>query len=33
VHLGREFGGMHHFGLLNHPDVWAAIRGLLRPET
>jgi len=33
VHLGRGFGGMHHFDLLNHPDVWAAIRGLLRPET
>ncbi len=31
VHLGRGFGGMHHFDLLNHPDVWAAIRGLLRP--
>ena len=25
VHLGRGFGGMHHFDLLNHPDVWAAI--------
>jgi pimeloyl-ACP methyl ester carboxylesterase len=33
VHLGRGFGGMHHFDLLNHPDVWAAFRGLLRPET
>ena len=33
VHLGRGFGGMHHFDLLNHPDVWAAIRGLLRPGT
>ena len=21
------FGGMHHFDLLNHPDVWAAIAG------
>jgi pimeloyl-ACP methyl ester carboxylesterase len=29
VHLGRGLGGMHHFDLLNHPDVWAAIRGLL----
>ena len=26
--LGRRFGGMHHFDLLNHPDVWAAIRDL-----
>ena len=25
----REFGGMHHFDLLNHPDVWEAMRGLL----
>jgi alpha-beta hydrolase superfamily lysophospholipase len=33
VHLGRGFGGMHHFDLLNHPDVWAAIRGLLGPGT
>lgn len=33
VHLGRTFGGMHHFDLLNHPDVWAAICGLLHPET
>ena len=33
LHLGRGFGGIHHFDLLNHPDVWAAIRGLLRPET
>ncbi len=29
VHLGRGLGAMHHFDLLNHPDVWAAIRGLL----
>jgi len=29
----REFGGMHHFDLLNHPDVWAAIRDLLDPKT
>jgi hypothetical protein len=33
VHLGRGFGGMHHFDLLNHPDVWAAIRALLHPGT
>ena len=33
VHLGRGFGGMHHFDLLNHPDIWAAIRGLNRPKT
>jgi pimeloyl-ACP methyl ester carboxylesterase len=25
----RKLGGMHHFDLLNHPDVWAAIRDLL----
>ena len=24
----RRFGRMHHFDLLNHPDVWAAIREL-----
>jgi hypothetical protein len=30
VHLGRKFGGMHHFDLLNHPDVWTAMSGLLR---
>ncbi len=29
VHLGRGLGAMNHFDLLNHPDVWAAIRGLL----
>ena len=26
----RGLGGLHHFDLLNHPDVWEAIRGLLR---
>ncbi len=26
---GRRLGGMHHFDLLNHPAVWAAIRGIL----
>jgi PGAP1-like protein len=25
----REFAGLHHFDLLNHPDVWEAMRGLL----
>lgn len=25
----RGLGGMHHFDLLNHPTVWAAIRDLL----
>jgi len=25
----RGLGGMHHFDLLNHPAVWAAIRDLL----
>jgi PGAP1-like protein len=29
VGAGRRFGGMHHFDLLNHPDVWTAMRGLL----
>jgi pimeloyl-ACP methyl ester carboxylesterase len=29
VQLGRRLGGMHHFDLLNHPEVWTAIRGLL----
>jgi hypothetical protein len=33
VRLSRGFGRMHHFDLLNHPDIWAAIRGLLRPGT
>ena len=28
---GRKLGGMHHFDLLNHPDVWAAMRSLLAP--
>ena len=26
----RGLGGMHHFDLLNHPDVWEAMRSLLR---
>ncbi|MGD0701033.1 MAG: hypothetical protein ABSA02_14240 [Trebonia sp.] len=30
VDLGRQFGGMHHFDLLNHRDVWAVMRDLLR---
>jgi len=29
VDQAREFGGMHHFDLLNHPAVWEAMRGLL----
>ncbi len=29
VELGRGIGGLHHFDLLNHADVWAAMRGLL----
>ncbi len=33
VELGRGLGGMHHFDLLNHPDVWETMRGLLRPAT
>ncbi len=32
IEMGRGLGGMHHFDLLNHPDVWQAIRGLLRPS-
>jgi pimeloyl-ACP methyl ester carboxylesterase len=31
VELGRGLGGMHHFDLLNHPDVWKAMHGLLYP--
>ena len=27
---GRRLGGMHHFDLLGHPAVWAAMDGLLR---
>ncbi len=27
----RGLRGIHHFDLLNHPDVWAAMRGLLSP--
>ena len=30
VDLGRQVGGRHHFDLLNHSDIWAAMRGLLR---
>jgi hypothetical protein len=29
VRPGHGLGGMHHFDLLNHPAVWAAIRGVL----
>lgn len=28
--LSRQLGGMHHLDLLNHRDVWAAMRDLLR---
>jgi len=28
--MTRRHGGMHHFDLLNHPDVWESMRGLLR---
>jgi len=28
----RGLGGLHHFDLLNHPDVWDAMRGLLSPD-
>jgi hypothetical protein len=27
---GRKIGGLHHFDLLDHPAVWAAMHGLLR---
>ena len=30
VDLSRQLGGMHHFDLLNHRDVWAVMRDLLR---
>ena len=29
VESSRRLGGIHHFDLLNHPSVWAAMRGLL----
>ena len=28
----RQFGGLHHFHLLNHPDVYAALREWLAPQ-
>jgi hypothetical protein len=31
IETRRGLGSMHHFDLLNHPDVWEAMRGLLRP--
>ena len=30
VETTRKHGGMHHFDLLNHPDVWESMRSLLR---
>jgi hypothetical protein len=33
VQLGRRLGGLHHFDLLNHPDVWTVIRDLLSRAT
>jgi hypothetical protein len=30
---GRVFGGMHHFHLANHPDVYALIRSCIEAET
>lgn len=33
VELSRGLGGIHHFDLLNHPDVWRAIRSLLSPDS
>ena len=29
----RKHGGMHHFDLLNHPDVWTSMRNLLGAPT
>jgi len=29
---GRRLGGLHHFDLLDHPAVWAAMHGLLRRD-
>ena len=29
VEMSRRHGGMHHFDLLNHPDVWESMRSLL----
>jgi len=31
VERTRHFGGLHHFDLLNHPSVYAALRGWLDP--
>jgi pimeloyl-ACP methyl ester carboxylesterase len=30
---GRQFGGLHHLHLLNHPDVYHAMRTWLQPTT
>jgi pimeloyl-ACP methyl ester carboxylesterase len=30
---GKVFGGMHHFDLANHPDVYAVIRSCLEADT
>jgi pimeloyl-ACP methyl ester carboxylesterase len=30
VDLARRLGGIHHLDLLNHPDVWQAMRELLQ---
>lgn len=32
-HIGRVFGGLNHFELANHPDVYAEIRRWLAEET
>ncbi|MBV9290913.1 MAG: alpha/beta fold hydrolase, partial [Frankiales bacterium] len=33
IDRGRHLGGLHHFDLLNHPRVYAVLRGWLAPST
>jgi pimeloyl-ACP methyl ester carboxylesterase len=33
IEYGRSIGGLTHFHLLNHPQVWAQIRALLQPQS
>ena len=32
VEASRQLGGLHHFNLLGHPDIWVEMRGLLDPS-
>ncbi|HUJ67528.1 MAG TPA: hypothetical protein VLX59_18425, partial [Acidimicrobiales bacterium] len=32
IEHGRSLGGLTHFRLVNHPEVWAQIRALLQPH-